>query len=331
MPAAQIVACLREAYALPVVQVAFLPLGADLATAVYRAVADDGSAYFLKLRRGSFHAATVQLPHMLSQRGMAQLIAPRPTQTGALWTQLNSFTAVLFPFVAGQHGFAQALSERHWTELGAALRMLHAMDVPPALARTIPREDYGAQWRAQVTAYQALVAMRQFDEPAAAQLARLLTEQDATIRQIVARAGQLGRALAAQPPEQCLCHGDIHAGNVLIDGADQLRIVDWDTLIFAPKERDLMFVGAGVGGVWNDDQEVAWFYNGYGDTTINQAALAYYRYERIVQDIAVTCVQLLESDAGGDDRAEALHQLRSQFAPRNVVAMAQATDAALQG
>jgi hypothetical protein len=38
----KISACLQHEYGLPVVQVVFLPLGADLNTAVYRVVADDG-------------------------------------------------------------------------------------------------------------------------------------------------------------------------------------------------------------------------------------------------------------------------------------------------
>jgi len=40
---------------------------------------------------------------------------------------------------------------------------------------------------------------------------------------------------------------DIHLWNLLIDDrTGALHVVDWDTLIFAPKERDLMFIGAGL-------------------------------------------------------------------------------------
>jgi hypothetical protein len=47
-----IISCLQEEYDLRVAELTFLPLGADLGTAVYRVVADDGTAYFLKLRKG---------------------------------------------------------------------------------------------------------------------------------------------------------------------------------------------------------------------------------------------------------------------------------------
>ena len=34
--------------------------------------------------------------------------------------------------------------------------------------------------------------------------------------------------------------------NLMIDKESALYIVDWNTLIFAPKERDLMFVGDSI-------------------------------------------------------------------------------------
>ena len=52
IPDEKIIACLQVEYRLRIVQVAFLPLGSDSSTAVYRAVADDQTPYFCKLKRG---------------------------------------------------------------------------------------------------------------------------------------------------------------------------------------------------------------------------------------------------------------------------------------
>ncbi len=124
-----------------------------------------------------------------------------------------------------------------------------------------------------------------------------------------------------------MCHADIHAGNVLVGADDALYIVDWDTLTFAPKEHDLMFIGAGIGdGIWHDPREEALFYRGYGEAEIDRLALAYYRYERIVQDIAAYGEQLLLSDEGGADREQGLRFFVSQFLPNNVVEIAYASD-----
>ena len=48
----EIAACLDAQYDLRVSSVEFLPLGYDLNAAVYKVVARDGTAYFLKIRFG---------------------------------------------------------------------------------------------------------------------------------------------------------------------------------------------------------------------------------------------------------------------------------------
>jgi spectinomycin phosphotransferase len=324
---AQITACLEAAYGLSITEIAFLPLGADVDTAVYRVVADDTTPYFLKLRRGLFPEVTVTIPHWLAEAGMQHLISPLATQTtGALWAQLAPFTVILYPFVTGRSGWEVELSPPQWIEFGVGLQALHTSVVPSELIRTIPHETYTPVWRDRVTAFLRQLADHGIDDPIAANLVRLLRAKQATIQSVVVRAEQLARLLVHQPLARCLCHGDIHAGNVLIDTTDRLYLVDWDTLVMAPKERDLMCIGGGIGGMWNSDHEVAWFHQGYGQAKINLTALTYYRYERIVQDIAVTCEQLLGTSEGGDDRVAMLGQFASQFEPNNVVDIAYATD-----
>jgi spectinomycin phosphotransferase len=105
---------------------------------------------------------------------------------------------------------------------------------------------------------------------------------------------------------------------------DELAIVDWDEPILAPKERDLMFIGGGVGGIWNSDQETRWFYQGYGQTEIDLAALCYYRYERILVDIAERAEQIFGMHGSVEERQKGL-RLREQFLPNNVVDIAHRT------
>ena len=66
-PDEKITACLQTDFGLTIARLEFLPLGTDLSTAVYRAVADDGAAYFCKLKRGVFDETAVELPKFLSE------------------------------------------------------------------------------------------------------------------------------------------------------------------------------------------------------------------------------------------------------------------------
>jgi spectinomycin phosphotransferase len=89
---------LRDAYDLPLVGIGFLPLGADVNTAVYRTDADDGTVWFVKLRRGPIFEPSLAVPHLLASRGVTQVIGPYPTIDEALWTGFGEFTVSLYPW-----------------------------------------------------------------------------------------------------------------------------------------------------------------------------------------------------------------------------------------
>jgi spectinomycin phosphotransferase len=90
-----------------------------------------------------------------------------------------------------------------------------------------------------------------------------------------------------------------------------------------------MFIGGGIGWVWNTPREEALFYLGYGPTEIDPVALAYYRFERIVEDIAVYCEQLLLTNEGGQDREQSYRYLQSNFLPNGTIEIAYQSDATL--
>ncbi len=327
LPDGRIIACLQDAYGLQVVQLVFLPLGADPNTAVYRVVADDDTTYFLKLRRGIFDETSVALPKFLCNQGIAQIIAPLATKSGSLWANLDTYKTILYPFVEGRNGYEVDLSDRQWADLGAALKRIHTASLPPELIRRIQQETYAPQGREIVKTFLERIEDDTFDDPIAVQLAMFLKAKRDEVLDLVARAGWLTQSLLAYSPEFILCHSDMHAGNILIDTNGALHIVDWDNPILAPKERDLMSVGGGLMGDWRTpEEEETLFYQGYGEAQTDPRALAYYRYERIIQDIAVYCEQLLLTNEGGEDREQALRYLMSNFLPNGTIEIAYESD-----
>lgn len=323
----KIVACLQDEYDLQAVEVAFLPLGADRKTAVYHIVTNDGAAYFLKLRQGAFNETSVTLPKFLSDQGIPQILACLATQVGQLWTSLDGYKVILYPFVEGHNGYEVALSDQHWIEFGRALKRIQSLELPAGLIRHIRRETYSSQWREIVTTFMERVEEETFDEPVAVRLAAFLNGKRAEILRLVERTDQLAQALQTQSPEFVLCHSDIHAGNILIDVNDNFYIVDWDDPILAPKERDLMYAGGGqFGARRTPEEEETLFYRGYGQTQVDPNALAYYRYERIIEDIAAYCEELLLTEEGGADREQAYRYLTSNFLPGGVLEIAYKAD-----
>lgn len=319
--------CLHDVYGLPVNAVEFLPLGADYNTAVYRADTDNKVAYFVKLRSGDFDEMTIIVPKLLHDQGIKGVIAPITTQTQDLWAELADFKLTVFPFVNGQDGYNTNLFDQNWIEFGEILWAIHTAEIQPSIINQIQRESYSDEWRTKVKQFQMMIEEETFDDPIASALAQFLKSKKSRIDELVRRAEKLASVLQTQSNPFILCHADLHAGNVLIDTRGMLFIVDWDTMILAPKERDLMFVGGGqFVNKRTPQQELVQFYLGYGATEIDLIALAYYRYERIVQDIVAYCEEILLTVGDSEDRKIGVRQMIYQFNPNNVIDIAFHTD-----
>ena len=323
---------LQEEYDLRVAELTFLPLGADMGTAVYRVVADDGTANFLKLRKG-FNEITVNVPLFLKSQGIKEIISPIETKSKQGWAEFGEYKMILYPFIDGKNGFEIELTDHQRRTLGTALKGIHSAQIPPELKAQIPQETFSPLFRENMKSFQEQVESQTYAEPVAAKLANFIKSKRAEIAQLIERAEQLVSEVQSKPLGFVLCHTDIHGGNILIsrDGrlplpTENLYIVDWDAPLLAPKERDLMFIGGGIDEIWKSKQNEAVFYEGYGETKVNIAALAYYRYERIIQDLVAFCEQLLLSDEGGADREQAYRWFKSNFEPGQTIEIAKKTD-----
>jgi spectinomycin phosphotransferase len=326
LPETLISSTIQELYGLTISQVTFLPLGYDLHTAVYRLEAIDGQSYFLKLRQGNFLQISVSLPVFLSRLGIKAIIAPLETRHAMLFGHLQNYTVILYPFVSGRDGYEAHLTDHQWVQLGQTFRLLHAASLPPPLAQLIPVESLDPLARESVSDFLSQIGTLIPADPIAARLITFMQTKRGLISHMLRRAGDLAEALQKQDLELVLCHNDAHPGNYHVAETGRLYLVDWDNPIYAPKERDLMCVGSGMAGSQPGGREERLFYHGYGRVEINRQALAYYRYERILQDINEFCKQILLTAAGADDRAQSYSYFISSFETGAEVDVALHTD-----
>lgn len=199
------------------------------------------------------------------------------------------------------------------------MRQVHEVKVPLLLQQQIRRETFTPKWREIVRSFYERLEQKPSGDRPAVQLHQFMHQKLSLIQQLVHRADTLAQVVQRKSNVFVLCHSDIHAGNVLLSGAETIYIVDWDEPIMAPKERDLMFIGGGVANVWNEARETALFYRGYGETKIDDELLTYYRNERIVEDIAVYAQALLTREDGGANREQMYQHFVAMFEPRGVV------------
>lgn len=308
----KISACLDVHYGLRTASVAYLPVGYDLNAAVYQVVSREGFSYFLKIRFGPVQEPGLLVARALTDLGVPNILAPLPTRSSRLWCPLEGYpgySVVLYPFIRGENAMIAGLDDEQWRTFGSTLRAVHDSGLGERFRGLLPVETFSLPSAAKVRRLLGLVQVdgAHFASRAAARLAAFWRENADLIRRLLARAEELGTGLKTKSKsfENVLCHADIHAANILVADDGRIHLIDWDGPLIAPRERDLLFViGSRIARVVEPREEDL-FFAGYGAVEIDPAALVYYRYERIIEDIGETGESVLLNPIRGEEaRAE---------------------------
>jgi len=313
---------LKVHYDIDVAKLLLLPIGADINACIFKVDAKDESSYFVKLKHGHHDEINLTVVELLIQSGIEPIIPPIKTNQQQPMVSIESFHLIVYPFIEAQDGFSHPLIDQQWIKLGKALWQIHDLEVPAAIQKQLRKENYSPKFRQRVRSFYDEFNMSPVRDEIAEKLFTFMKQEQKTILYLSDAAEKLAQKISHLDPKYVLCHSDIHGGNVLINGKESFYIVDWDEPMMAPKERDLMFIGGGVGNVWNQPHEETLFYQGYGKTEVEKSLLGYYRCERIVQDIAEFVQHLLLSPAGGENRKIMYQHFMDMFESRGVVEIA---------
>jgi spectinomycin phosphotransferase len=318
--------------------------GADAAAWSYRVRGADGRRWFVKLRR-AVDPAAVLVPRALREAGLEPVVASVPPK-GRPWLEVRGWSVLVAPLIDAPSALRAGLGLDGWHRLGAFAAALHHVTLSEELAALLPVEDFLPQATGLAREVDDRVRARAdsadadgdkaWPDAIARDVARRWLAERATILRLADRADALARRLrdrlvAGSLPAFVLCHADLHAGNVLVEADGGLRIVDWDGLLLAPPERDLMFVrGSAIAGIVSDAEADA-FEAGYGPVAIDRELIAYYRIDWAVQDLAGFARDVLDPTASSAlDRTRAAALFHGQFTAGDEVASALAADAALE-
>ncbi|CAM2840337.1 spectinomycin phosphotransferase [Legionella steigerwaltii] len=320
----QLIELLNVHYGLDIHTTQLVLGGADMNAFGYKADSESNS-YFVKIKYGFHDEINLSIIRLLHDSGIKEIIFPIHTLETKLFQQLDHFKLIVYPFIHAANGFTQNLTEKQWKELGKVLRQIHETSVPASIQQQLRKETYSGKWREIVRSFYSKIKSDSSDDKITADFKSFFNQNIASIHQLVDSAEELSKKIQLDLDKYVLCHSDIHAGNVLVVDEESIYIIDWDEPMLAPKERDLMFIGGGVGNVWNKPHEIHYFYEGYGKTNVDKTILSYYRHERIVEDIAVYGQDLLTSAQSDQSRLESLKHFKSMFEPNDVIEIAFAT------
>ncbi|HHS5243687.1 TPA: aminoglycoside O-phosphotransferase APH(9)-Ia [Legionella pneumophila] len=325
IPDQQLIKLLKVYYGIDIHAVQLIVGGADMNAFGYKADSESNS-YFVKLKYGHHDEINLSIIRLLYDSGIKEIIFPIYTRDTKLFQQIDHFKIIVYPFIDAPNGFTQNLTEKQWQQLGKVLRQIHETSVPTAIQQRLRKETYSPKWREMVRSFYNKIGFDDSDDQITADFKSFFNQKIDSMHRLVDSSEELSQKIQPDLDKYVLCHSDVHAGNVLVVNEESIYIIDWDEPMLAPKERDLMFIGGGIGNVWNKHHEIDYFYEGYGKTNVDKIILSYYRHERIVEDLAVYGQDLLSRDQNDESRLESFKHFKSMFDPNNVVEIALSSD-----
>jgi spectinomycin phosphotransferase len=264
-----------EDFGLDLVELTPVAYGADIAAQVWKATTAT-NAYAVKWSGAGTNTGH-QAAAYLADSGIAGIPEMVRTVEGGLWTfHGKKKRLTITPWIDGVRAAQTGLTGEQWAEYGVLLRRVHDSEPPQRLRDALPKHSHiDARTPALAEEVRARLAL---NAPEDAELAAVWTEYEDLISHL----------LRGRPPEpsgpRVVCHGDPHLGNVLVD--DRLHLIDWDDVILAPREQDLMFMLGGMGDVGPTTPEhLEAFLAGYGPHLIDEEAVRYYRHVRALEDV----------------------------------------------
>jgi spectinomycin phosphotransferase len=176
-------------------------------------------------------------------------VAPVPRGDGEPVARLGArFAVAVYPFI-------DARSFR-WGEFISAERRLRVLDLlvavhtAPAAARQHAMvDDFTIPHRDELAAACGPGSDAPGSGPCARPLAVLLRQHAAPLQRLLARYDEMVRQVRAVPSRVVLTHGEPHPGNTMLTADGRWLLIDWDTVLVAPPERDLWGLDPGDGTV----------------------------------------------------------------------------------
>ena len=134
-------ACLQDHYDLYPVTLEFLPLGLDYHAGVYRVVSEQGTAYLLKVTSRPLYEPGCLVPRYLNDQGITAVVAPFPTKDNALWTRVEEWTVIVYPFIDGDTSWT-GMTDEQWKEVGTIFQRIHQVMLPPSGFASLRKETF---------------------------------------------------------------------------------------------------------------------------------------------------------------------------------------------
>lgn len=227
---------LKDTFDIEPIEMFFVPIGEE--SFAYQAVCIGNKKYFVKYCEKPDIVRNIKLVNefLYEMSDWNFVVAPVRTQTGETFAKLSGGVVSVFPFIEGviiergNHTFDKQLVDQ-LTNIMALVHTRKRVLVP------LPRESFENTYNTQFIVIQSQVHKMETQNP----LRELLYKHQKLLQQIIFSHDKQADSYKSHHPSFTLTHGDITGRNIIASPSGP-KLVDWDGVMYAPPEKDFMFL-----------------------------------------------------------------------------------------
>ena len=315
----EVAGALRNGWQLEPLSVEYLAVG--FGSHHWRAVDDAGRRWFVSiddlavLRRAADDSpddayarlrAALLTASALYESGAAFVVAPvRATDGDVVQRIRDQYAVALYPFVeARARDFGETISGVDRDDVLRLIGQLHMSSA--AISRNARVEDFVLPQREEITHALEGLGTPWNTGPYGERARSWLAAHAGRIEQLVSEHDRQAELARERPDRMVLTHGEPHPGN-LIETPTGWMLVDWDTALIAPPERDLWHLqeDAPLHGTSIDAPSSFDAYVNIAGRDVVPAMLDFYRLSWLLDDVASFTARFRRvHDDTADARAE---------------------------
>lgn len=222
--------------------------------------------------------------------------SPQPRPDGGIVLERDGWLVSVWPWVEGSSGtFAEPRTAEELAAVATCLRRLHDNTEIPMVSELV--EDWRIPGRERFKEVACQRGSGSTTGPYASEVADRIDANRPRVHELFLRYDQLVVEVR-DSAELAITHGEPHVGNVVHTESGAVMI-DWDTVRWAPRERDLWWLPADG---WHES---------YGtDVVVSEPALELYRLRWTLCDITDFAPMLVAAAASTPDCDAAMHEVR---------------------
>lgn len=275
----QIKTLLQNEYDIQPTEMTFIPVGEE---SISYKITDGKKIYISKYNADISTFDQTEKTHqlLLELSNNSFIVPPVESKESKTVYPIENGIVSIFPFVEGPMVVEENTDfhEELVGKLTEIITLLYSMT--PSIHTDLKKEDFHNQFAEKFS-----IVMNKAKHDMNKKYAAIAMQNEKKIQGIIEEYSKLGAFYKQHSPKLTLSHGDISGLNIIQITGD-IRLIDWDGAMFAPKERDLIFL------LDNPNFDKKNYLETIGESHIDSKLISYYKLQWALDSIVLNLYNL---------------------------------------